>query len=409
LILGVALAGVAFAADEPPKPETTVDGSQGFVTVKSGDNALTFGAWGQFRITDDDREKYDADTVGSGVGKEDGNSVSFAVWKIRPYIQGTVYKPWLKFKFEVEIGPLSTNATSNISNARITDGYAEFAKYSAATLRVGQFKVPFGLEELTPDTKQEFVDRSITNAKFAPSRDIGLMLYGAAWDRKFGYQVALFNGAGQDNPQDDQGQMYAARVWIDPLGEYILSETANNDVHKNIFHFGVAYRGGEVDKGTATPGVFQSPDNETAASVEIAWRWSRLYAMGEYFVQKDELKNPVVAPDVNARGYHAQFGVMVHPTKHEIAVRYAQVEANKDVTDATQTEARIVYGYYIKGHNLKIQSDAGEISYGKNFSTLSALALRNVSPTLDPTKRLTTLPGKDITDKQVRVQLTVAF
>jgi len=41
-----------------------------------------------------------------------------------------------------------------------------------ATLKVGQFKVPFGLQELTPDYRQEFVDRSIANAKFAPSRDI---------------------------------------------------------------------------------------------------------------------------------------------------------------------------------------------------------------------------------------------
>src|SRR4029077_12615482 len=271
LVFGATLAFPILAADEP-KPETTTDASdptKGFVTFKSGDNSLTLGAWGQFRATGDDKDEYAADTAGWGVGSADGTSVAFSVHKVRPYILGTVYKPWLKYKFEFEIAPLKTDATNNVNNARVTDAYVEFAKYPAATLRVGQYKVPFGLQELTPDTKQEFVDRSIVNSKFAPSRDIGLMLLGSAWDKKFGYQVGLFNGSGQNNPQEDQKEMYAARVWIDPLGEYKMFETANDATHKNILHFGLGYRGGEVAKGTATAGVFESPDSETAADLEI--------------------------------------------------------------------------------------------------------------------------------------------
>lgn len=410
-MVGAALATSVMAADEP-KPETTTDASdptKGFVTFKSGDNTLTLGAWGQFRATIDNKDEYDADTAGSGVGTADGTSVAFSVHKLRPYLQGTVYKPWLKYKFEFELGPLKTDATNNVNNARLTDAYVEFAKFPAATLRLGQYKVPFGLQELTPDTRQEFVDRSIVNSKFAPSRDIGLMLLGNAWDKKFGYQVGLFNGSGQNNPQEDQKQMYAARVWIDPLGEYKLFESANDATDKNVLHVGLGYRGGEVMRGTATAGVFEDADNETVANFEIAWRWSRLFAMGEYFVQKDEQKNPVAAADVKAQGWHVQFGVMVQPKQHELALRYAQLEPDKDVADAKQTETRLVYGYYIKGHNLKIQADVGEIGFGKNFSTLSALALRNVSPTLDPTKRLATLPGTELKDKQARIQVTVQF
>lgn len=411
LALGTTLSIPILAADEP-KPETTIDASdptKGFVTFKSGDNALTLGAWGQFRATIDDKDQYDNDTAGSGLGQPDGTSVSFAIHKLRPYLQGTVYKPWLKYKFEFELGPLQTDATHNINSARLTDAFVEFAKWQAATLRVGQYKVPFGMQELTSDTRQEFVDRSIVNAKFAPSRDIGLMLYGAAWEKKFGYQVGYFNGAGQNNPQDDRQQMYAARVWIDPLGEYKLFEGANDATHKHILHFGLGYRGGEVMKGTATAGVFQNVNNETAADFEVAWRWSRLFAMGEYFVQADQLNNPTVGPDVKAQGWHAEFGVMVEPTHHELALRYAELEPDKNVSDAKQTEARLVYSYYIKGHNLKIQTDIGETKYGANFSTLSALALRNVSPGLDPAKRLVTLPGTSLTDKQARIQLTVVF
>ena len=411
LILGAALTTSVMAADEP-KPETTTDASdptKGFVTFKSGDNALTLGAWGQFRATVDDREKYDADTSGAGVGRPDGTSVAFTVHKVRPYIQGTVYKPWLKYKIEFELGPLKTDATNNVSSSRLTDAFVEFAKVPAATLRVGQYKVPFGLQELTADYRQEFVDRSIVNSKFAPSRDIGLMLYGAAWNKQFGYQVGIFNGSGQNNPQEDRKQMYAGRVWIDPLGEYKLAESANDASAKNILHVGLGYRGGEVMRGTATAGVFESADNETAADLELAWRWSRLFAMGEYFVQRNHQKNPAASPSVDARGWHAQFGVMVQPKQHELAVRYAQLNPDTNVMEARQKEARLVYGYYIKGHSLKLQADIGEVTFGKNFSTLPTLALRNVSPTLDPTKRLLLLPGNLVTDKQARIQITAQF
>jgi phosphate-selective porin OprO and OprP len=411
LFVGAALATSVIAADEP-KPETTTDASdptKGFVTFKSGDNSLTLGAWGQFRATIDDKDEFDADTAGSGVGNADGTSVAFSVHKLRTYVQGTVYKPWLKYKFEFELGPLKTDSTNNVNNARLTDAFVEFTKFPAATLRAGQYKVPFGLQELTSDQRQEFVDRSIVNSKFSVSRDIGLMLYGNAWDKKFGYQVGLFNGSGQNNPQEDQKQMYAARVWIDPLGEYKLFETANDASDMHVLHVGLGYRGGEVMRGTATAGVFEDADNETAANFELAWRWSRLFAMGEYFIQKDEQKNPTVAGDVKAQGWHVQFGVMVQPKQHELALRIAQVEPDKDVADAKQTETRLVYGYYIKGHNLKIQADVGEIGFGKNFSTLSALALRNVSPGLDATKRLVVLPGTELKDKQARIQVTVNF
>ena len=96
-------------------------------------------------------------------------------------------------------------------------------------------------------------------------------------------------------------------------------------------------------------------------------------------------------------------------SKHEIAVRYAEIEPDESIDDAKQTEARIVYGYFWKGHNMKLQADAGECKYGSNFASLSPLALRNVSPSLSPANRLVPLPGQDITDKQVRAQFVLAF
>src|SRR5262245_27644220 len=96
LLLGAGSAMRAQETKPDEKPETTVDASQGFVTFKSGDNALTLGAWGQFRATFDDREEFsaDLDPTASGFGEEDGLSSSFSIPRLRLYVQGTVYKPW---------------------------------------------------------------------------------------------------------------------------------------------------------------------------------------------------------------------------------------------------------------------------------------------------------------------------
>ena len=156
-------------------------------------------------------------------------------------------------------------------------------------------------------------------------------------------------------------------------------------------------------------GVFESPDDETALGIEAAWKLRRFYAMAEYFLQTDEQDNPVLGPDVDANGYHVQLGVFVVPTKHELALRYAVVEPDESVADAKQTEMRLVYGYFWKSHNMKLQADLGEIVYGSNFAALSPLAQRNVSPGLSASSRLVTLPGEELADKQLRVQFVVAF
>src|ERR1044071_808438 len=113
VILSAAVVPAVWAADEaPPATETTIDPTKGFVTFKSGDNSLTLGAWGQFRATVDDREEFSNDTDPASLGylKEDGPSTSLSIPRMRLYVLGTVFKPWMRYKIEVEVASLKTDA-----------------------------------------------------------------------------------------------------------------------------------------------------------------------------------------------------------------------------------------------------------------------------------------------------------
>jgi hypothetical protein len=214
-------------------------------------------------------------------------------------------------------------------------------------------------------------------------------------------------------------------VYWNPLGEYKLAESANDAPEKNILHVGLGARTGEAIRGTSAPtggAIIEDPDDETAWNVEVAWRWRRYYATGEYFMMTDEtsvsvpildpngvpIGSTVVAgPDVDSSGYHVQAGVMIQPRTMEVGLRYAQIDPDDDLIDDKLTEKRAVFGYYFQGHNLKVQADVGTLEYESSFSSLSDVARRGLT---DPVfaDRLTGT-GREYTDWQGRVQVQVAF
>jgi phosphate-selective porin OprO/OprP len=58
-------------------------------------------------------------------------------------------------------------------------------------IRLGQFKEPFGLEELTSSNDITFMERSLANA-FVPSRDTGLMLHNAELGDRLTWAAGVF-------------------------------------------------------------------------------------------------------------------------------------------------------------------------------------------------------------------------
>jgi phosphate-selective porin len=395
-----AFAQTSPAPAPPPPPETKVDASRGGITISSGVNTLTIGARAQLRWTLDEREEFDGDTAGPGVGDKDGAQSAFDVTRLRVTLSGGVFRPWMKYSFQFEF-----SRTAGEGASKIKDAILEIRPVGKPyRIQAGQFKAPFGLQQITSSGRLQFVDRAITDLKFNPGRDMGVMLSGTAVGRKIGYDAGLFNGSGESLRQNNRSHLWTVRGYVNPLGPYSPAESATDAGDKGVVHLGVGVRGGKQIRGRSAAGVFDDADNQTAYNVEFAYKRPRFFTTAEYFWMTDEQRVPTIGPDIDSRGFHAQAGVMPIPRKVEVGILFARVNGNTDVDDAELSELRGVVGYYFQAHNLKLQADVGQLGYGANFAAMSSRARQGL-PALGP--RLVT--GRSLSDTQVRVQLQLAF
>ena len=400
LVLVVLLPVVASAQTAAPPPQTTVDASRGGVTISSGVNSLTIGARLQVRWTLDDRDEASADNAGAGVGLDDGPVSQFDVARMRVNLSGGAFRPWLRYAFAFDFGRTSGESASKIKDATIeirpVDGNHR--------LVMGQFKVPFGLQQLTSSGRLQFLERAITDSKFTPGRDTGLMLSGTAAGRKAGYDAGIFNGSGESVRQNNRSHLLAARVYVQPLGVYPLSEGAIDAPARPVIHLGVGATTGKQIRGRTVAGVVEEADNQSAVNAEFALRAGRIFSTAEYFWVTDEQENPIAGPDIRSRGFHAQFGYMLLPKRLEVGLLGAAISPDTDVDDAELMEVRGVVGYYWHGHALKLQADAGQLIYGADFGRLSSRARQGLP---SPGARL--VSGEKLADTQIRVQFQVSF
>ena len=390
----------ATAPDTQGQAGTKVDASRGGITISSGVNSLTIGARVQVRWTLDDREEADNDTAGAGEDDADGPSSQFDVPRLRVTLGGGVWREWLKYSFQFDF-----SRTSGEGDSKIKDAIVEIRPAGRPfRVVVGQFKAPFGLQQLVSSGRQQFVDRAITDAKFAPGREMGAMVAATAASRRIGYELGVFNGSGESIRQNNRSHLWAGRVFFNPLGPYGLSEGAADSGPRPILHVGIGARGGEQIRGRSPASIFETADNQTAYNLELAYKAPRVYGTAEYFWMTDEQRNPIDGRDIDSSGFHAQVGVLALPPAVELALRYARVRGDTDVDDAELTELRGVVGYHWQGHNLKVQADVGQIGYGAGFASMSSRARQGL-----PSLGTRLVRRSDLTDTQVRVQLQVAF
>ena len=186
-----------------------------------------------------------------------------------------------KYKFgEYYSGEIVFNGTGN---APVLDvGYLNIAWWKPVQFRVGQFKMPFSLEQLTSSNNIDFIERSFVDA-YIPAKEIGAMVHGSAI-KGTTYGLALSTGSGQNGVESD-----VAVDSKDIIGRVTANLAEIMDNKNMVLHGGLAYAKGDVSKrdGEAAfgedrrtegrgVGFFDAPDVGVVNGVSNAIDRSRL-------------------------------------------------------------------------------------------------------------------------------------
>jgi len=154
-----------------------------------------------------DTVSWDADSaVETAIGEQTSES---EFRRARLYVAGSIYG-YVIFKAQYEFAG---------NNADFKDMYLGIKDIPRlGTVKVGHFKEPFSLEELTSSKYITFMERSLPGI-FAPSRNTGLGFHSTALDDRLTLAAGLFHDSDGIGDSGDKKLNFSARVTGTPIKE----------------------------------------------------------------------------------------------------------------------------------------------------------------------------------------------
>lgn len=122
------------------------------------------------------------------------------------------------FRLQMTLEPDSETNNSLTVTGLIKDAYFTINDIPAfGRFRIGHFFVPFSLEQVTNDTNNIFLERSIpTQTVFAADRELGMAAYQSAWDERLTLSSGIFVDSVSESTKkkidDNQGYRLASRL-----------------------------------------------------------------------------------------------------------------------------------------------------------------------------------------------------
>jgi len=157
-----------------------------------------------------------------------------------------------------------------------------------ADLTVGQFKIPVSYEGYNSASKILFPERSVVSRRFGDQRDLGIKI-----DKKIGknfyYQVAVFNGEGQNKLDTNKQKDLALRLEAYPIDGLMIGGSGYTSV-------------GQRDKVTTTKDRLEA---------DIKLELANVLLQAEYIHGWDGATNQPMKPRVESAGFYAVLGYTI--------------------------------------------------------------------------------------------------
>src|SRR5437016_340344 len=279
-----------------------------------------------------------------------------------------------QFDFKVEGEFENSDGLSSSRTAfEATDIFVNWHQFPEAQIKVGQWKAPFGLEQLTPDTSLYIIERSLPTGAITPERQVGVQLWGkpfaSIWpDQKdlLSYYAGIFNGNGRNVSVNDnnnfmyvgrlESTLFKAKVWGQDsylkLGADVLN--SRDDKGTNISQTLNLLVNAD---GSLSPFTLPGADERTAWSVDAWLKLGPFDLIGEYLEEYVNGRTVNGVPpgfaDFTTNGYYITAGYFLIPKKFQAAVQWQYLNPGQKGSDGIYS---ITGGlnYYIHGNDLKL-------------------------------------------------------
>src|SRR5438105_4654451 len=279
-----------------------------------------------------------------------------------------------QFDFKIE-GDFenSYGISSNRTAFSGTDIFVNWHQYPEAQIKIGQWKAPFGLEQITPDTTLYMIERSLPTGAITPERQLGVQLWGkpftSVWpDQKdlLTYYAGIFNGNGRNTSLNDnnnfmyvgrlESTVFKAKMWGQDsylkLGADVLN--SRDDKGTNISQTLNLLVNAD---GSLSPFVLPGADERTAWSVDAWLKLGPFDLIGEYLEEYVNGRTVNGVPpgfaDFITNGYYITAAYFLIPKKLQAAVQWQDLNPGQKGNDGIHS---ITGGlnYYIHGDDLKL-------------------------------------------------------
>ena len=282
------------------------------------------------------------------------------------------YAEQFDFKLEGDFGQ-NDGTSGNRTAFSATDIWVNYHQFPAAQVKVGQYKAPFGLEQLTPDYTLLTIERTLPTGAITPDRQIGVELWGkpltSIWPEQkdlLTYYAGIFNGNGRNITVNDNNEfMYVGRLELQPfkgklfglpsfikLGGDGLYSRDNAGV--NISQSGNLLVNAD---GSLSPFTLPSPDNRAAWSGDAWFELGPFDLIGEYLQEHVQGRTVNgVAPTFSnfmTDGFYVTGGYFLIPKKLQAVVQWQYLNPGQKGNDGLYSILGGV-NYYIHGDDLKL-------------------------------------------------------
>ena len=270
MAMGIATVGVS-----PASAEIKVSSDDGKFETTLGGRLQVDAAW-----YNEDKVNFDGQ-----------NGTEFR--RARLFVEGKMYDVW-GYKAQYDFAGNETN---------IKDAYISYSGFDFAKIKIGQFKQPASLDELTSSKYITFMERALPVEAFATSRRIGL---GANHKTEhWTWAASLYGREEGDDTTGDQGYGAGARLTWAPWNEktrvlHLGAWGAWEDPNDNEVRFRARPESHKTNTRLVDTGDIPDPDNYWKAGAEAAVVFGPFSVQGEYINVAAQSNAPGVSdPDFN--------------------------------------------------------------------------------------------------------------